>query len=133
VDNVWIAVLAAVFAAVATVVGPVVLAITNGRQRTREKREDWARQDEVAARLLRANAVTDKKLDIIHGLVNSSLTSAMRSELEASERVVVLMEEVIRLNREGGREPSDISVVTLHTMKAKIKELRANLNDRIEA
>lgn len=130
-DNVWIAVLAATVAAVATVIGPVVLSITNSRSRTREKVEDWKRQDEVAARLLSANNTVTRKLDVIHGLVNSSLTTAMRNELEASERVVVLMEEVMRLNKEANREPSNISIVTLHAMKVKIIELRANLSDRL--
>lgn len=130
-SNVWIAVLAASVAAVATIVGPVVVVIANGRQRTREKLQDWARQDEVAARLLNANKVVDQKLDVIHGLVNSQLTGAMRNELSASEQTTVLMEEVIRLNKERGIAPSDISLTTLHALRVKIQELRANMHDRL--
>lgn len=93
----------------AAIVGPLIVAKSTERARRADKREDWARQDEVAARLLaRQNEVatiaaqvdqrveasaaeTHDQLNVIHGLVNSTLTSSKQAELKASLGELAMM------------------------------------------
>lgn len=115
---VWVALIVAVSA----MAGPLLLAGRMDRLRRRERMEDYARQDAVAARTA---AVTNGKLDVIHGLVNSNLTAALSAELDAKEALLVLLRRVRVL------EPSHEIDATLDATEAKIAELRATLDDRL--
>ena len=121
---------------------PLLLAHLTNRQRRSDKREDWARSDAVAekaaeaARLLLAanervaetTAVTNEKLDVIHGLVNSQMTAAIQAELGATERELVLLRRLAAI-----AAPDDEVQAAEATATAKIAELRATLADRLQS
>jgi hypothetical protein len=142
----------AILAISGTIVGPLLLAVITAWlsriARRADKKEDYARQDAVAAKLkkeqqqvaaqaaqaakllLAANervaaqtaataTVTNGKLDQIHELVNSTLTGAMQSQLVAIEAQLAM----IRRFQPG--ETAEIS-----TLEEQVAELRARLADR---
>jgi hypothetical protein len=103
--------------------------------------QEVAKQAAEAARLLLANnervaetqEQTNGKLDVIHVLVNSTLTAALQGEMDATVREVTLMKEVLALNRAAGREPSVEALAAIDVASTKIEDLRMALADRIEA
>jgi hypothetical protein len=128
---------------------PLILAWLTGRQRSLEKREDWRREDEVAARAAqaarllldsqervarkvaevatttaKASSGVSAQLNQIHTLVNSNMTLAMDNELVAYRSNLVL------LKAEQMRSPTPELVVAIGLMSAKITELDAQLHDR---
>lgn len=162
-------IIVAIIVAISSTVGPVLLVLANGRQRTKEKQEDYARQDLVAAKadavavkaaeaaelllakqnqiaaqaaeaasLLVANnaleaetsKITIGKLDVIHTLVNSSLTKAIQDQLDANIATLALLNEVISL-RSGG--PSEETLAVKAKLEAKITELQVQLADRVKS
>jgi hypothetical protein len=155
---VWIALIAACAAFVGSIAGPLI----NARIISRGKVEDWARQDEVAARaetaaanLAEAQAETmrrtdevadvaakfDKAVQVkldhisaqadqIHGLVNSKLSAALENEQAAVVDRVSVMQEIIRLNRAQGLEPSPATLDSIAKAEARVHELRVQLEDR---
>jgi len=141
-ENVWIALIVAV----TSMVSPLLLAALTNRHRHKEKLEDYARQDEVAAKaaeaarlLLAANErvaetakVTNGKLDVIHTLVNSNMTAAMQAELDATIREHAMMIEVVALKQSAGHEPSVTSLAAIEATERKIAELQAALRDRLK-
>jgi hypothetical protein len=74
--------------------------------------------------------VTNTKLDLIHTLVNSNMTTAMKSEFDAVVRELAMMREVVILNKAAGREPSLDTLAAIKSTEGKITELRAVLSDR---
>ncbi|MGA2412710.1 MAG: hypothetical protein ABSG46_20295 [Candidatus Binataceae bacterium] len=92
-----------------------------------------ASQKVVADTLVVANAKTNSKLDVIHALVNSNMTTAMQSELDATVRELAMMREVVALNGAAGRPPSEESLGAIDATQTKINELKAALADRAEA
>jgi len=93
---------------------------------------------EAATLLLAANErvahtaqVTNGKLDVIHQLVNSSMTAAMQSELDATVRELAMMREVMELKRTAGTDPSPETLASISATQAKIGELTSTLQDRI--
>jgi hypothetical protein len=130
---------------------PVLLSLLNGRQIRKGKEQDYARQDAVAAKAEAAaerasvaaegirvanehvaseTRQTNKKLDVIHALVNSQMTAAIQSELDATEREVVLMREIIGINSAAGRNPTEDSMVAVKATEERIRELRVTLKER---
>jgi hypothetical protein len=106
----------------------------------RRQDESAARVDEVAIQaeeaarlLLESNAEANGKLDTIHILVNSNMTAAMQAELDATQRELTMMREVIRLNKLAGTEATTDAAAALKATELKIAELRANLADRLKA
>lgn len=149
------AIIAALLALVASIVAPVTVTMLTGRQRHRDQRADWARQDEVAARLeakqqeaadaaeavkaalmtsearaVAAGEVIGGKLEQIHILVNAKMTAAIEEQLSATEAQAVLLREVAALNLAAGREPSPDSVAVLSAVERRVAELRAQVADR---
>lgn len=132
-DTIWVALIVAS----STTISPLLLAALTGRQRRRDREVDYARQDAVAKKAAEAvqamlNAATDtnEKLDVIHVLVNSTLTAAMRSELEAISQVLTTLQENIALSRAAGKEPDEQRMIQVKTVSDRIVELRAVLTDR---
>ena len=133
---------------IAAVVGPLLLSGLNNRHRKDERAQDWKRQDEVAARLAAAqqattarteevaaavaesSAATDGKLDQIHTLVNSQLSTALRNELAALVALAALMADVIEIKRAGGLEPTEEALAALELTKARAAELELVLEER---
>lgn len=98
-------------------------------ERKTDRHEDMVRQDEVAARLTRVNALVHErekrhgnKLDEIHVLVNSNLTAALAAQLEATKAQVVLMEDA------PNTDPAKLELV-----RAKVVQLEETLRERLEA
>lgn len=154
-DAVWIALIAAA-ATTVSVVSPLLMAVYLNRARRKEKEQDWKRQDLVAANLLTRQdsiaaqtaeaarllvasdlklaataKITLEKLDVIHTLVNSTMTAALQDGLDATVRQLSLLREVVELKRAAGKEPLEESVAEITATQAKIAELRAHLNDRV--
>jgi len=133
-------------AVIVSVVSPMLLAYLTNRQRRMEKREDWARQDEVArraeeaaellvasnAKVAEATEQTQQKLDVIHILVNSNMTAAMQAELDATRRDLVSLREVARLNEEAGRPTSPEAAAVIEETAVRISKLDADLRDRLK-
>jgi hypothetical protein len=79
-----------------------------------------------------ANAkITNGKLDVIHELVNSNMSAAMQSELDALEVTLAALTEVVDLKRAAGREPGPEALAAIRSTEGKIRESRAALNDRL--
>lgn len=103
-----------------------------------------ARAAEVARKLLESNervatesaaasAITNGKLAQIHELVNSNLTAQMQEGHVSLVQQEILMREVIRLNREAGREPSTEAIAALAAVQVRINEIASQLQDRASA
>jgi hypothetical protein len=133
---------------------PVVVAIQASRARRQERRDDRAREDELAARTKAVAAQVDKAADLlvksnatvaqaaketkgqllaIHTLVNSNLSSALQERLDQTRISLTLMNEIVRLNRLAGEEPNDDARASIDATKATIAELEAQLRDRLAA
>jgi hypothetical protein len=116
------------------------------KTRREDKLQDWARQDLVAAQAAEAASlllaenkkvaktaeVTNGKLDVIHILVNSNMTAAMQSELDATRREVVGLKEIVRLNQQIGQEPSQEALLAITDTEEKVAKLEAELRDRLK-
>lgn len=136
----------ALIAAIPTFTTPLVMAVVNHQIARQQKQEDYARQDVVAAKaaeaaelllasnekVAKAAKVTDEKLDVIHTLVNSNMTAAMKSELDAITRELAMMQEVVELKRTAGKEPSTAALSSIESTKDKIKELQVEVAKRLE-
>jgi len=129
------------------ILSPVIMAYLTNRYRRQEKMEDYARQDlvaqraeeaakkvaTVAASLLVSNeraaeatAVTNGKLDdqkvqlgVIHTLVNSTLSAAKVSELNAYLALLALMQD-----------PANVDATQIEATQQKIDELRILVSER---
>lgn len=136
---------AIIVAVIVSVISPMMLTLMQGRQRRAEKVEDWRRQDLVADRVARAAEVleertsgTDAKLDQlheqgveIHALVNSNMTSAMRAELDAIERELLVLEELTAMKKAAGHPVEPRTHDAIEVARARIAELGASLQDRM--
>lgn len=126
-------------ALIVTVGGFITLFISNW-QRKNAQREDWARQDQVAAQaaeaarlLLAANeqaarqaAAQNDKLDEIHTLVNSNLTEAVRGQLTAT------IGQVVALRRALGENPTDEELAEITAVQDHVTALTMSLHQRDE-
>lgn len=70
------------------------------------------------------------KLDTIHTLVNSNMTTAMESERAAVDRELSVMRELIDLRRSMGYEPSQAVLSVVAATEAKLAELDTALANR---
>ncbi len=139
---VWIALLGFAGLIVTAIGAPMLLAHQLNGARLKEKQEDWAREDAVAAkaeeaaRLLVASnerAATsseqaNNKLDIIHTLVNSNMTSAMEAQLVALQGQLVMMNRLAEIE-----DPTIDEAAAIKAVIAQIAELTAALSDRLSA
>jgi uncharacterized membrane protein len=107
----------------ASITAPVILMNRTAAMHREDRIADWARQDELAAR-------TSEKLDAIHGLVDGAMTAAMRAELEATRRELVMMREVVALNLAAGREPTVEALAAIEATETKVHVLASQLADR---
>jgi len=83
------------------------------------------------ANVAEAAAATNQKLDVIHTLVNSSMTAAMQSELEATRRLVSGLVEIIDLKKAAGTDPTTEALALVKATNDRIAELSAALSDRL--
>jgi hypothetical protein len=103
-----------------------------------ESQKKIADQAAVAARLLLANnervatsqLETNGRLDVIHGLVNSTLSAAMQSEFDATKRELAMMREVMALKQSAGLEPTEETIAAIIATETRLAELDQTLIDR---
>jgi hypothetical protein len=137
--SVQIAMIVAVFG----FVGPVIMSLVTYWVHRNETLRDYARQDEVAAKLLVSNERvaataktasegTNSKLDMIHTLVNSQMTAALESELAATQRELAMMREVISLKSAAGHAPNIETLSEIKAIEGKVVELTSRLSDRFD-
>jgi hypothetical protein len=156
-DELLIAISVAVPALFATTAVPLILAYKTDRSRHRDKLEDYARQDAVAAQAAAAAALlakaqqattartdevariaaetassTDRKLDEIHVLVNQKLTDVTANALAASRALLPFLQQAVELQVNAGQQPSRESVQQLADTQNAIVNLEANLQIRAE-
>jgi hypothetical protein len=74
--------------------------------------------------------VTTAKLGVIHTLVNSTLTAALQSELDATRREELLLRELVRMREDAGHPVSDDQLAALGATQRKIHELAAAMDER---
>jgi len=136
-----------VVAIFSSVTAPLILSHQTEKIRSRDRREDYRRQDEVAARAAEAatllaennklvaqsSGAISGQLSQIHTLVNSNMTAAMESEYEAVGRELAMMLEVIELRRAQGQQPTTQALAAVETTRAKRAELASLLEDRAHA
>lgn len=143
-EPIWLALIALVVTVV-TVGTPVLTIFITNRNAAAIKKEDWERQDKVAAqaaeaarlllasneRVARTAEFTNGKLDVIHTLVNSNFTAAMQAEYDATIALLTTMQEIVELKRKAGDEPSPETIAAIEATKAKIAKLRIALDERL--
>lgn len=106
-----------------------------------ERQDAAASKAAEAAQLLATNTAkvaetaerANDKLDVIHTLVNSNMTTALQSEYDAIVREAAMMQEVIELKIAAGSQPTIKTLASLTATKAKIIELGTALADRLSA
>ncbi len=100
-EGIWLAMIVALTTAITTTVTPVTMALLTARAARADRREDWMRQDAVAAKaaeaaklLIAANQRveasargTTEKLDDIHVLVNSNMSALKEALVTAKQEI----------------------------------------------
>ncbi len=81
-------------------------------------------------RVAKTSLITNGKLDVIHTLVNSNMTTAMKNQLDATRATLVMMLEVVAIKKAAGEEPAVETLAEIDATKAKITELESLLADR---
>lgn len=147
--------LIALTVAVPAAIGPWIAIRANGRERRKDQRLTWKRDDEVAEKAERAAAlllaaqqdtiartdavaaqvaetdrVTNGKLDAIHTLVNQKLTDATAAALAATASMLAALEESAAYQVELGRAPSAASLGRIAEARRDVAGLRATLAER---
>jgi hypothetical protein len=80
--------------------------------------------------LLRETRRNSAQLGVIHTLVNSTLTAALQSELDATRREEMLLRELMTMRTESGHSVTDTQRSTLTATQQKISELTLAMQDR---
>jgi hypothetical protein len=120
-----------VVALIVSLISPMVLGYLTNRARMADKREDWARQDAVAAQAAEAAALlleqnkqvaetaieTNRKLDVVHVLVNSDMTSSLRAQLVALRGQVVVLHKLMRTD---AHDTTDAEMAALEAAESQI-------------
>jgi hypothetical protein len=149
--------------ALVSISGPIALAYLNARTRrldatqaatirAKEKKAEWARQDELANRLAsRAEQVSRdltasnrevaavakhqativlEKIGEVHTLVNSNMTAAMQDAHDSTVRELAALREIARLTAAAGNEPDPGTTLAIEMAETKIAELETTLAER---
>jgi hypothetical protein len=106
--------------------------------RAAEAAEDLAKTNRLSAQAASraADAAADaastmvEKLDVIHTLVNSSLTAAVQAELDATIRELAQRRDNMDLRRRVGEEPSADDAAAIAADEERIGEIRLLLAER---
>jgi hypothetical protein len=84
----------------------------------------------VLAPLIRETRNHTKQLQVIHTLVNSTLTAALASQLDGLTREKLLIGEMVAMGERDGRPASQAQLDALAAVQHKIEELGAAMYDR---
>lgn len=101
------------------------------------QRESIARTDEVAEHVAASQSATEAKLEanaakleVIHKLVNSTLTAALLASLDASRGELVAVLKMADLQRAHGSGPSEDELASILALRRKVGELSAEMQER---
>ena len=120
-------------AIIVSVVAPLVTGLVMSRTRRADKRQEWARQDQVAERAAVERAILEAKVDGVKTLVDGAFTATMQSELNATTRELVSLRSLIELQRAVGREPDPSAATVVEMTEARIAELTETIAARERA
>ena len=112
-----------------------------------DRREDWRRQDKVAAdardaktavevvrvTLAESTKTTNQKLDHQGKLINSLYSAAKQQELVGYEVGLAALIENVDLRRALNQEPTPTALAAIGAIEAKLKALRSELAERTAA
>lgn len=122
----------------AVVAAPAITQYMSNRQRRLERAEDKAERlgvavevNAVRSTLAQTAAWTNEKLEVIHVLVNSQMTAAMRSEVESTTRELVSLREIIDLKQTAGRPPTPEAIAHVKATEVRLAEMNSKLADRM--
>jgi len=110
-------------AIIVSVVAPLVTGLVMSRTRRADKRQEWARQDQVAAAAATERAILEAKVDGVKTLVDGAFTATMQSELNATTRELVSLRSLTELQRAVGRDPDPAAGTVIEMTEARIAEL----------
>lgn len=117
------------------------------------KEQEWAREDEIARRVETAaktlvtsnaqvaatagqmNGKLDKLQegsDVIHTLVNASMTAAKQKELDSKRNELALMKELVDIKRHQKHEPTAETLGAIKAISERIAELQTEVEDRLK-
>jgi hypothetical protein len=71
-----------------------------------------------------------KTLNTIHALVNSTLSRSIQEALEATQREIAMMNEVVDLRMRSGLAITPETTAALMRARERVKELASELHDR---
>lgn len=131
-------------ALIVSVIAPIITGLITSWVHRSEKKQDWQRQDAVAKQAREAAALllinnnrvaaaaeaATEKLDVIHTLVNSNLTTSLRSELNATKLTLQTLKEIMELRKVQGTEPSEEVLRIIQETQTKVNSLQRSLSDR---
>ena len=137
----WVGLLAIVVAMVV----PLLIALRIDARMKAYRDVDSARADVVGSKLVALETMTDaaerraqadathttSALEVIHGLVNSQMTTVMQEALDARRGQLVTMVEIVDLKKADGREPSKEALAHIESARSKIQELEQAIADRL--
>ncbi len=86
-ENIILALIVAATTGITTTIAPVAMAILTARQGRKDRQEDYARQDAVAARAALVAHTLQTQGGQIHELVNSNLT-AIKEQLAVAKQEI---------------------------------------------
>ncbi len=72
----------------------------------------------------------DRKLVVIHQLVNSNMTAMMQDSLDSTIREKAALVELRESRKDLGKEPTKDSLLAIAMAEAKIQELKTKLSER---
>jgi hypothetical protein len=82
-------------------------------------------------RLRRQGAATNEKLDVIHTLVNSTLTASVESDLAATRQSLDLMLQLVAAQREHGEPTAPETLAAIAGARVKLDGLVQQVADRL--
>lgn len=159
-DNsaILVAIIIAIPMVLVSILIPIGTMFFQARNSLAEREAEWRRQDLfetrrvqrydiTASTLVMASKATaeatimartevNDKLDTMHTLLNSSISSktrALQRELDSTLRELALMIELLDIKRSIGKEPTAESLAAISVAEHSISDLRADLQARHEA
>ncbi len=86
-ENIVLALIVAATTGITTTIAPVAMALVTARQARKDRQEDYARQDAVAAKAAQVAHALQEQGGQIHELVNSNLT-AIKEQLAVAKQEI---------------------------------------------
>jgi hypothetical protein len=116
----WAGIITAVTSLVIAVGGAITAVSMALTRRRASRRLDAYQQD------------TTSRLRVIHGLVNSTLTASMQSDLDASRRELLITREVAQLRSDAGQPVPAGFTAAVDALERKIAALTLAMQDRLD-